>query len=386
MTINRRDFLKILGTAGIAAAGSAYADLARPWIDYDESVKINKMKTYNSPISDIKMDLIRYATLAANGHNTQPWKFIVDGNHIYIYADETRRLPVVDPNDRELWISLGCALENLLIAAREAGFSAAVTYPDTDDHIAIELTEALPVHSELFDAIPLRQNTRCLYGGKALSGEDFSRLQTLSLEPGINCVFLQGSTGLTMAADYIRQGTLIQYADKEFIRELIQWLRFNKKEALTSMDGLYSRCSGNPEVPRFIGRLFVEGMKPEQQAEMDAKKVLSSAGVAVIASAADSRSDWVRTGQVYERLALLLTSMDIKSALLNQPVEVDETRSDFGGAAGLTTGKAQLVMRYGYAAAAPVSMRRPVNQILKKEKLTGERRSISGIGSIDIIC
>ncbi|NLF51848.1 MAG: hypothetical protein GX577_11995 [Leptolinea sp.] len=368
MNINRRDFLKILGTTGIAAAGLAYADLARPWINFDESVKVNKMKNADKIKTDKKMDLIHYATLAASGHNTQPWLFSIDRNHIDIHADMTRRLPVVDPQDRELWISLGCALENLLIAAREAGYSTAVTYPDTDDHIAIELTEDLPAHSELFDAIPLRQNTRCLFDGKALPGEDLTRLQTMPLEPGINCVFLQGTSTLSIAADFIRRGTLIQYAEKEFLHELVQWLRFNKKEALTSMDGLYSRCSGNPEVPRFIGRWFVEGTKPEQQAGTDAQKVMSSSGIVVIASATDTCSDWVRAGQVYERLTLMMTSMNIRSALLNQPLEVAEMRSPFGHAIGLENEKPQLLLRFGYAELMPASMRRPVEQLIEIKK------------------
>ncbi len=78
-------------------------------------------------------EIIRYATLAANGHNTQPWKFVIKQNAIEIYPDYTRRLSVVDPDDRELWISLGCALENLLIAARSAGYTPEVTYPYAAD-------------------------------------------------------------------------------------------------------------------------------------------------------------------------------------------------------------------------------------------------------------
>jgi len=43
-------------------------------------------------------------------------------------------------------------------------------------------------------------------------------------------------------AEYINQGNLNQYADKSFVGELIDWLRFNKKEALAALDGLCSRC------------------------------------------------------------------------------------------------------------------------------------------------
>ena len=60
------------------------------------------------------IDLIRQATKAPSGHNAQPWLFKIKTDGIEIYADTTRRLPVVDPHDRELFVSLGCAVENLL--------------------------------------------------------------------------------------------------------------------------------------------------------------------------------------------------------------------------------------------------------------------------------
>ncbi len=73
--------------------------------------------------------------------------------------------------------------------------------------------------------------------------------------------------------EYVNLGNQSQYADPAFVDELINWLRFNKKEALSSLDGLYSVCSGNPEVPRFLGQKFVAGTKPQQQADADAEKV-----------------------------------------------------------------------------------------------------------------
>jgi hypothetical protein len=78
--------------------------------------------------------------------------------------------------------------------------------------------------------------------------------------------------------------------DKAFVDELIQWLRFNKKQALASLDGLYTRASGNPEVPRWLGRVFVAGTKPQQQADADARRLRISAGVFVVASASDGKT------------------------------------------------------------------------------------------------
>ena len=139
--MNRRNFLKLLAAGGAAAAGVYVLAEFTPWLDYDgQTQRIWVSSTHGAGPSDQMRTLIHYATLAANGHNTQPWKFAIQENAIEIHPDTTRRLPVVDPDNRELWISLGCALENLLIAARAGGFNPEVTYPDTADLISVRLT------------------------------------------------------------------------------------------------------------------------------------------------------------------------------------------------------------------------------------------------------
>ena len=72
--------------------------------------------------------LLRYAILAPSVKNTQPWRFAIEENRVRIFADPDRVLHVTDPNRRELYISLGCALENLLVAAEHFGFRHEVFY------------------------------------------------------------------------------------------------------------------------------------------------------------------------------------------------------------------------------------------------------------------
>jgi len=364
-TLSRRGFLKLLAAAGMTAAGGYVLSEYAPWLDYDEQAnQIRRPFEKDATVSVRMQELIRYATLAANGHNTQPWKFVIEQNAIEIHPDYTRRLSVVDPSERELWISLGCALENLLIAARAAGYTPEVTYPDTADFIRIRLATDTPQGSPLFDAIPLRQNTRSEYDAQPIKTDDLDQVQALPLEPGVVLHFVTDPADLETVLEYVNQGNLSQYADKAFVDELIYWLRFNRKEALASLDGLYTRCSGNPEVPRWLGQIFVAGAKPQQQADADARKLRSSPGAVVVSSGSDNKTAWVRTGQVYERMALKMTSLNIKSAFLNQPIEVTELRSQFQSAMGLGASLPQLLIRFGYADAAPPSLRRPVEQVL----------------------
>lgn len=126
LTLSRRDFLKLTAAAGAVAVGGHLLDTYAPWLNDEEQAALTRQPfAREEGMPQQLVEMIRYATLAANGHNTQPWKFAVRQDAIEIHADTSRHLPVVDPENRELWISLGCALENLLLAARAAGYAPA---------------------------------------------------------------------------------------------------------------------------------------------------------------------------------------------------------------------------------------------------------------------
>lgn len=363
--VSRRTFLKLVG-GGIFVAGGYAVFEAAPWLDYDQQ----RERTWRGLDMEMSMsanmqEMVRYATLAANGHNAQPWTFAIQADSVEIYPDYTRRLRVVDPENRELWISLGCALENLLLTARALGYATHVTYPGPRDFIRVQLSPDTPHRTEQFEAIPTRQSTRSDYDGQPVKMAILDQLQALPLEPGVALKVITSQPERETVLDYVVEGNLAQYADKAFVNELIAWLRFNKREALGSNDGLYTRCTGNPEVPRWLGRLFVAATKPGQQAETDARKLRSSSGAIVFTSESDDKAAWVRTGQVYQRVALQLTSQGIKSAFLNQPIEVAPLRSQFQSALDLGMARPQLLIRFGHAHPMPQSLRRPVELVLK---------------------
>ena len=78
--------------------------------------------------------LVGYAILAPSGHNTQPWLFGLSQEALCLYADRTRALPAVDPEDRELTISGGAALGTLRIALHHFGYAGQVErFPTPQD-------------------------------------------------------------------------------------------------------------------------------------------------------------------------------------------------------------------------------------------------------------
>lgn len=367
-SLTRRQFIGLLAASGVTAAGGYALSESTPWLNYEAKAdQVRAPLATGSVTTDIQ-NLVRAATLAASSHNTQPWTFVARQGSIEIHPDRSRQLLVLDPQGRELWISLGCALENLLVAAHAAGYGTDVAYPDTDEVIRVRLSAGSPQASPLFAAIVHRQKTRSLYDAQPVQHPVLRQLQAVSSEPGVTVQFVLEPSERSTVLEYVNQGNLKQYADPAFVQELIHWLRFTRKDALASLDGLYTRSSGNPEVPRWLGQMVVGGTRPKNQADADAAKFRSSLGAVVIASQTDDRAAWVRSGQVYERLALQMTALGVQSAFLNQPIEVNSVRRQFQRAMKLKPALPQLLMRFGHtpagAAALPRSLRRPVSQVL----------------------
>jgi len=123
-------------------------------------------------------ELVRFATLAPSSHNTQCWKFRLQERSITVEPDLTRRCPVVDPDDHHLFVSLGCATENLAQAALANGLRAEVRFnPASAGAVVVNLEATKALASPLFLAISERQCTRGDYDGKPLSSEELRLLE-----------------------------------------------------------------------------------------------------------------------------------------------------------------------------------------------------------------
>ena len=78
--------------------------------------------------------MLNYAVLVPSGHNTQPWLFKVSDETVELYADRSRALPVVDPDDRALSISCGAALYHLRLTLRHFGYTDEVeVFPNPEE-------------------------------------------------------------------------------------------------------------------------------------------------------------------------------------------------------------------------------------------------------------
>ena len=310
-------------------------------------------------------ELVRYATLAPSSHNTQCWKFAVGDKAITILPDLSRRTPAVDPDDHHLYVSLGCAAENLVQAALAHGLAGEVRFDAASDAVRVTLAPTQARASPLFKAIPERQCTRGDYDDKPLSNAELRLLESAGTADGVRVLLLTDRSVMEQVLDHVVQGNTAQMAEPAFVKELKAWIRFNGVDAVRTGDGLYSVSSGNPSMPSWIGDLaFGLFFTPKSENDKYARQIRSSAGIAVFVGEAADKAHWVQVGRCYERFALQATALGIRNAFLNQPVEVPSVRPLFASAMGLAGQRPDLVVRFGRGPVLPTSLRRPVQAVL----------------------
>lgn len=331
--------------------------------EYTASVQATRAALSASP--EIA-DFIRFATLAASSHNTQPWRFRVAKGRIEILPDLSRRTPAVDPDDHHLFASLGCAAENLALAAGARGRPGELRFdPSNNGFLVFEFGSATDTRSAMVDAIRQRQSTRAEYYGRPVRSAELQALAAAAAVPGVDVALITDRPQIDRIRDLVVTGNSIQMEDRAFLRELKTWLRFSPRQALETGDGLFSAASGSPTTPAWLGpRLFDLFFGEKAENDKYARHLRSSSGVAVFVAQQENPDHWTRAGRACQRFALQATALGLKHAFVNQPVEVAHLRPELATLIGLPERRPDIVMRFGYGPVLPFSPRRPVSSVL----------------------
>lgn len=356
-TLSRRTLGVGLGLSVLAGCGAGADDYART------AAQMRRPLDASAP--DPIPELVRFATLAANGHNTQPWRFQRTPAGVDIAPDTTRRTPVVDPDDHHVFVSLGAAAESILISAPTLRRAGALAFDADGPRISIALETTAAGDDPLVAAIPRRQCTRSEYEARSPSTEDLSLIEAAAQIEGVELRLLTARSDIDAVRDYVVEGNRAQMNDPAFVRELKDWIRFNPQAAIRTGDGLYSASSGNPTLPDWVaGVMFDMAFTIKSETEKYIKQMNTSAGVAVFTGATATPAHWIQVGRAYQHFALQATLLGLKHAFVNQPIEAPAVRAQFAAYLDIGDLRPDLVIRFGYAPDLPFSLRRPVSEVL----------------------
>jgi hypothetical protein len=264
--------------------------------------------------------LIRYALLAPSTRNTQPWTFVVGPDVVAIHLDTTRWQPVADPDQREMFISLGCALENLLIAATHFGYRTAADYLAGDDdstpvvRIRFEGKGRLPSSppDPRFKVMTHRHTHHGSYDGTPVEAEHLAALSDACTEPGLRVHWITGDDSRAQVDALVMRADAVLLSNPEYRHELGELIG--------------SGVFGTPWLLAALGRFAVSHLisaSSFSQADHDA--LMSSPVIGVICAHSNSRQSQVRVGQVLERIYLAATIRGLSLQPVSQLLQLPET-------------------------------------------------------------
>jgi nitroreductase len=392
--MERRVFLKGAGAVSLVVVGGGV------WRAYDRGVfsvgegpAFEPWKDWQQS-KDSPLALVRAAILAANPHNTQPWLFRVADSKIDLYLDPKRYPGALDPYLREEHIGMGCALENLMLAAPANGYTAtaklfpaqlkaASAYAGPELVASVALAPGPKQQSELYSAIPRRHTNRNPYDVKSLPADFIEQIRQLAGgETDVKVFVFITDKDRDRIIDMISKANDIVYADPQVAQGSDQWVRTQWSDVQKFRDGLIWDEVGESELTaaslKFMppwGRSFA--FRHKLLGAMSYRDLLRSTPLFGVIAVRDryDREQCLSAGRIWQRAHLLATARHVAGRPVNEAVElIDHQRllnqqpqamADLSALVGENGWQPTFMFRLGYPVRqVSPSPRRPVNDVL----------------------
>jgi nitroreductase len=350
--MQRRSFLKGAGVVTVVVVGGGvWRACDQGVFSVGEGPAYQPWKDWRKDANDGVLGLVRSAILAASPHNTQPWLFKVTNSSIELYIDTSRNVGALDPYLREEHIGMGCALENLMLAAGANGYAAKLTLlpgklgsdpvaPKSQLLARVDLAPGTREESELYDAIPRRHTNRGAYiPQKPIPSEFIDSLSRLSGDETEVKIFLfTADADRRKIVEISSAANREIYSDPDVVRGSDRWIRINWSEVQKFRDGLTIDAFGLPPIAAAVSKMMplwmLQRVASQGKKDRYSELMLSAPLIGIIAVRDRyDREDCLRAGRIWQRAHLLATTRGVAGRPCNEAVEMIDHEKALGNPA-----------------------------------------------------
>ncbi len=316
--------------------------------------------------------LLRFAILAPSAHNTQPWKCKIIDTSVHIYFDQNHALGLSDPVHRQAYLSLGCFVTNLIVAAKAFNMKPKTTWlPEGESIInaaatielyGINTAQYTEENTQGLKLILNRRVDRSRYNGVKIPIEDIILIKDIEHDKDLSIDIISDQQPIKKISRMVRVGMEFAFRNPKFRKELAEYVIPNSS---TRNDGIPGHTANlglleSLVMPHAI-RQFDIG---NSQGKKEEKLFLSSSSVIIVSSQTDDLYAWLRAGALYQQIALKLTELKISHAVSGAPIEAPLLPQKIQHLLG-SDNRPQMLFRIGYSnSLANHSPRRGVSDIL----------------------
>jgi nitroreductase len=317
------------------------------------------------------MDVVRFAVRAPSIHNTQPWRWVLAGGELSLYADRSRQLAATDPDGRAVLISCGGALSLAVLRLTAAGWEATVErVPEPGGDLLARIrvagrSEPDPVVLERARAAERRHTERRPFRPEPVPAVLLDQLAEAARDRGVYAYpVLRADQRLDLAVA-MSWADRVESEDPAYRAELAHWVG---ERAQAAGEGVPASAvphlsPGRPRHTEVPVRDFEAGTRGEQDVAGD---VDEQPAYLVLLSGGDGPEQRLRAGEAYLRVSVEAERLGLASSAMTQAVDLPGVRERFRTLMDWPD-HPQMVLRVGYPPAEqpdmPSTPRRPLSTV-----------------------
>ena len=312
-------------------------------------------------------DAVRVACRAPSLHNSQPWQWIAEGDHVHLFLAPRQVVRSTDSSGREAIISCGAVLDHFRVAMAAAGWTANVSrFPNPNNLLHVASIDFSPMdfvtegHRRRADSILLRRTDRLPFAAPP----DWN-----SFEPELRGTVESELVRLDVIADDLRPRLAEASQLTESLRLYDSWYHAELQwwtAPFAIFEGIpHSSLVSAAESDRVdVGRTFPVTHHAERRLEIteDRSKIL------VLSTYDGSHESVLRCGEMLSAVLLDATMAGLATCTLSHITEVPASREIVADLIGQPT-TPQLLVRVGLAPAMeeipPATPRRPLREVFE---------------------